>query len=173
MKYISLIFFAALLGSCKKNSANPGLVDALVPVYGSQADLKVITQQPPQPIDVGGKIATIGNYLFQVEEGMGIHVFNIANPAVPQKLSFIKIPLCNEVTLKGNFLYTNNANDLVVLNISNISNIAVSSRIENAFPLTQMEYPNQRNVYFECPDKSKGPIVKWEMKKVNNPKCKR
>lgn len=159
--------------SCTKESNMPGLVDALVPVYGNQAELKTITQQNAQPISMGGKIATIGNYLFQVEDGNGIHVINIANPASPQKLSFIKIPLCNEVTLKGNFLYTNNVNDLVVLNISNISAITVIARIENAFSNLQAQYPAQTGVYFVCPDNNKGLVIGWELKKINNPACKR
>lgn len=159
--------------SCTKDTDRPGMVDALVPIYGHQAALKTITQQTPQPIVTGGKIATLGNYLFQVEDGNGIHVINIANPAAPQKLSFIKIPLCNEVTLKGNFLYTNNVNDLVVLNISDISNITVNARIGNAFANLQAQHPSQTGVYFECPDNSKGLVIGWELKKINNPTCKR
>lgn len=163
------IFFCA----CEKDTDKPGLVDAYVPIYGNKAALKNVTQQPAQPIVNGGKIATIGNYLFQVEEGNGIHVINISNPAAPQKLSFIKIPLCSEVTLRGNFLYSNNVTDLVVLDLSNINNITLASRIENAFPALQAQYPSQVGVYFECPDVSKGQIIGWELKKVNNPKCKR
>ena len=173
MKYLFFFSFAIFFASCKKDSNKPGLVDALVPIYGDQANLKSIVQKPAQPITFGGKIATLGNYLFQVEEGAGIHVIDIANPAQPQKVSFIKIPFCNEVTLRGNLLYTNNVKDLVVLNISNISNITVSARIENAFPIPDVQYPPQTNVYFECADNSKGPILGWEMKKINNPKCKR
>jgi hypothetical protein len=173
MRYFMMAVLSIGLWSCTKDTSRPGLVDALVPIYGNQVELKTITQQAAQPIAVGGKIATIGNYLFQVEDGTGIHVVNIANPSSPQKLSFIKIPLCNEVTLRGNLLYTNNVNDLVVLNISDISNITVSARMENAFPSLLAQYPSQTGVYFECPDNSRGLVIGWELKKINNPTCKR
>lgn len=174
MKYVVMAAFVCFsFCACEKKSKGPGLVDAYVPVYGNQAELKIIAQQAAQPILNGGKIATIANYLFQVEDSKGIHVINISNPAAPQKLSFIKIPLCSEVTLRGNLLYTNNANDLLVLDISNISNITVLSRTENAFPIGEVLYPPDAGVYFECADASKGPVIGWELKKVNNPSCKR
>jgi hypothetical protein len=173
MRYLLMAVLSIGLWSCTKETNGPGMVDALVPVYGNQAELKTITQQAAQPISIGGKIATIGNYLFQVEDGSGIHVINIANPAAPQKLSFIKIPLCNEVTLRDNLVYTNNMDDLVVLDISNISNITVIARIENAFPNLLAQHPSQTGIYFECPDNSKGLVIGWELKKVNNPTCKR
>ncbi|MBC7868070.1 MAG: hypothetical protein H7X88_11110 [Gloeobacteraceae cyanobacterium ES-bin-316] len=173
MRYLLIIALITGFCSCDKDAEKPGLVDAYVPVYGDKGELKNIIQQTPQPIIHGGKIATLGNYLYQVEEGEGIHIINIANPSQPQKISFIKIPLCNEVTLRGNFLYTNNVNDLLVLNISNISNISVASRTENAFPSQQAQYPPQTGVYFECADNSKGLVLRWELKKVNNPTCKR
>ena len=173
MRYVLLLLLLTCFWSCTKNNNQVGLVDAYVPVYADLATLKNISQQGPQPIVAGGKIAVINNYLFQVETNEGIHVIDIGNPTNPQKISFIKIPMCNEATIKGNFLYTNNASDLVTLNITNINNISVSSRIINAFPNVQAQFPTQSGVYFECADNNKGKVLRWELKKVNNPKCRR
>jgi len=173
MKYLLLLFLVACLWSCTKESNKIGEVDAYVPVYADPTTLKIIIQQSPQPITAGGKIAAIGNYLFQVETNQGIHVIDISNPANPRKISFIRIPLCNEATIRGNFLYSNNGSDLISLNITNINNIILSSRIINAFPITQAQYPSKTGIYFECADINKGMVLRWELKKVNNPKCRR
>jgi hypothetical protein len=173
MRNLWIAAFCIFVCACTKDANKPGLVDAYVPIYGNLATIKTFSQLPSRPIVKGGKIAVIGSYLFQVEDGSGIHVINISDPAVPQKISFLNIPLCNEVTLKGNYLYTNNADDLLVLNFSNINSITLSSRLANAFPNTELQYPPQTGVYFECPDPASGPVIGWELKQVNNPKCKR
>lgn len=167
---VSTIFFFT---ACEPKRVSIGDVQALVPIYEAKATATVINQMQAQPIINGGKIATLGQYLFQVEDGKGIHIINKSNPANPVKVSFIKIPLCHELTLKGNFLYTNNLADLVVLDISNLGNITVASRLENAFPDLNIQYPDTTGVYFVCPDPSKGVITGWEIQTVNNPKCRR
>lgn len=165
--------FLALLCSCKNTKPELGIVDAYVPIYATAAESENIVLKSVQPIVEGGKIAKLGQYLFQVENNKGIHIIDLQNPSSPIKKGFISIPLCAELTLKGNYLYTNNTTDLIVINISNINSIAVTSRIKNAFPTYSLPYPNQSNIYFECADLSKGVVVGWELKKVNNPNCKR
>lgn len=167
------LFAIGLLIGCKGKSADIGTVSAYTPVYLSKTEAEKITQMPPQPIVNGGKIATLGNYVFQVEEDKGIHIINYANPASPVKIGFIKVPLCRELTLKGNYIYTNNMADLVVIDLNNPSNIAVTARIANAFPDLSIQYPSVAGAFFECPDASKGLVIAWELKQVNNPKCKR
>lgn len=173
MKNICIaIFSTVLFASCDKTPSGPGEVDTYVPIYGSMAEARNISQVGPQPIVNGGKIATFGRYVFQVESEKGIHIIDYTNAAAPVKLSFLKIPLCREVTLKDNFLYTNNISDLVALNISNISNIQVSARIQNAFPAFNQQYPDATGIYFQCVDPGKF-VTGWEIKKTLNPKCRR
>lgn len=163
----------SIISGCKGKPSDIGTVSAYVPVYLSKIDAEKITQMPPQPIVNGGKIATLGNYVFQVEEDKGIHIINYTNPASPVKTAFINVPLCRELTLKGNYIYTNNMADLVVIDLSNPANINVSARIVNAFPDLSIQYPTANGAYFECPDASKGLVIAWELKQVNNPKCKK
>lgn len=170
--YCYFLAFCTILASCHGKPADVGLVDAYVPVYGSAVGMSTIAQLPPQPIVNGGKIATKGVYLLQVEAGQGIHILDVSNPAVPVRISFIKIPGCSELTLKGNYLYSNNGKDLVTLDISQIDNITLSARVAEAFPNLIASAPPQSNVYFECPDSRKGTIIRWELKKVDNPKCR-
>ena len=174
MNKLLLIFLCSvLLGACVNKQNSIGIVDAYKPIYGNPTELKTYSQIVPQPIVKGGKISKAGQYLYQVEEGKGIHIMDVSNPAIPVKKSFLKIPFCNEVTLKGNFLYTNNSVDLLALNVSNINTVTLASRTANAFPSTEFFFPPQTGVYFECVDPSKGVVLGWELTKVDNPKCRR
>lgn len=174
MKYIPLIFsIAVLLISCSDKNNGLGKVDAYVPVYASNQDATQISWQSPQAIVNGGKIATIGNRLYQVEADKGIHVMDISNPSAPVKVGFIKNSLCRELSLKGNYIYTNNINDLVVLNVGSSNTVTVTSRISNAFPDLALQYPPVTNCYFECADPKKGIVIEWKLQQVDNPKCRR
>ena len=108
MKKELIVIIACIvsLTACKNNGV--GNVDAYVPVYANTADAQQIVLQSPQPIINGGKIATLGNFVFQVETDKGIHIIDYSNPAVPVKKGFIKSALCRELALKGNSIYTNN-----------------------------------------------------------------
>jgi hypothetical protein len=174
MKYIFSSFVCALLFSaCTKKKPTIGIVDAYAPIYASVAVSETIAQMPPQPIVEGGKIAKLGRYIFQVENNKGIHITDLNNPSLPVRKGFISIPMCQELTLKGNFLYTNNLSDLVVINLTDVNAITVSSRIKNAFPEISLPSPSQTNIYFECADLSKGAVIGWELKKIDNPTCKK
>lgn len=165
---ISLIVF---ITSCKNDGV--GKVDAYVPVYANTADAKQVALQTPQPIVNGGKIATLGNYVFQVETDKGIHIIDYSNPAVPLKKGFIKNALCRELAIKGNSIYTNNLSDLVVIDISNANAVTVTSRINNAFPDLALQYPDCKDCYFECADPAKGLVIQWNKQQVKNPKCRK
>lgn len=174
MRLIVLIACAgALLHACNGKPAQTGLVDAYVPVYSSRADAEKILLQAPQVIANGGKIATLGTTLYQVDEGKGIHIIDFSNAAAPVKKAFIQVPLCHELTVKGSYIYTNNLADLVVLDLSTANTVKVTSRVSNAFPDLAIQYPPVAGAWFECADAAKGVVTAWELKKLTNPKCKR
>lgn len=174
MRCIAFIISAGiLLYSCNGKPAQTGPVDAYVPVYSSRVDAEKIILQSPQVIANGGKIATLGNTLYQVDEGKGIHIIDFSNAAAPVKKAFIQVPLCHELTVKGNYIYTNNLADLVVLDLSTANTVKVTSRISNAFPDLAVQYPPVAGAWFECADAAKGVVTAWELKKISNPKCKR
>jgi hypothetical protein len=171
-KYFFVPVAAFVLFSCTGKPYEVGEVDTWVPVYSSKAEAEKIIQLTPQPIVNGGKIATLGNYVFQVETGKGIHITDYSNTTAPVKKSFISIAQCQELTLKGNYLYTNNMADLVVLDLSTTTAIKLTSRVVNAFPDLAIQYPPASRAYFVCADASKGQVIGWELKKIKNPKCK-
>jgi len=173
MKNKTILFIACILSltACRNNGV--GKVDAYVHIYGNVQETKQITLQSPQPIVNGGKIATLGNYVYQVETDKGIHIIDYTNPAAPVKKGFIKDALCRELAIKGNYIYTNNLTDLVVIDISNPNVVTVSSRIDNSFPDLATQYPPCSGCYFECADPAKGMVIQWTKQQVTNPKCKK
>ncbi|TDB68165.1 LVIVD repeat-containing protein [Arundinibacter roseus] len=172
MKTFSLITFVGLLLFCiactPRETGEPPNGPAFngtayVPVYATAADLDKVETLPARALKAPGKIYIKDTYLFVNEQGEGIHIIDNRDPASPEKISFVSILGNYDMAVKGNFLYADNARDLIVLDISNPLKIKVVKRIPSAIP--QNNYPPYTNIYFECVDSEKGAVVGWE--KVN------
>ncbi|WP_411028854.1 LVIVD repeat-containing protein [Spongiimicrobium sp. 3-5] len=85
----------------------------------------------PRPIDLSGKIYAYKDYVFVNDKAKGVHVIDNSNPESPKKISFIKIAGNVDISVKDDYLYADSLMDLVVLDISDISNISVVNRLEN------------------------------------------
>jgi hypothetical protein len=163
--------FLLFISSCRPNNGYPKNVDGWAPIYASTDSIRKIESVAARSIEDGGKIYIKDKILYQVENGRGIHVIDYSNPSAPQKLGFIRCYGAQELSIQDHYLYTNNVNDLVVIDIANLDNVQVAGRKENM--LTMVSTAPPESGYFECPDKSKGEIVGWERKLLPNPKCRR
>jgi hypothetical protein len=157
--------------ACGKSNEPPGQVVGYAPIYQSDSQITDIRAIEPQPIVHAGKIYIKGYDLYQVEVGKGIHVINMKNLYNPYKKTFIKVEGAEEISVLGNLLYTNNYNDLVVINISNLPKIEVVGRMKEAFHISGGDVPPARG-YFECVDPNKGSVIGWTQKTLYSPKCK-
>jgi hypothetical protein len=172
---LSFVFFL----SCDRQAGNNSeMREAFVPIYTTNmAAIKTITAEGARPTTNAGKIYTVGNIIYQVEQDSGIHVINYANPSAPQKLGFIRSFLCKEVSVKNGLIYTNNFSDLVVIDAANINNVREVARTTGVFPDLALQYPSKPDqfttIYFECPDPKKGIVIGWQKKTINNAKCRR
>jgi len=154
------------------------------PVYMTPAELRAaIGPQAPVPLVNAGKIYIKDDYLFINEVGKGIHVYNNANPAAPQQVSFINIPGNHDLAVLGDILYADNAMNLVAFDISNPNDVRAVKLVENAFPArfsnpngapSAVGYPGIVRWYDPAtqvqPDASRGVIVDWikrEQKQVS------
>lgn len=178
MKLIAAgLFCIFLAGGCVKTASQPGEVSGFVPVYTPETVAKAIVfSAVAKPTENAGKILVIGNLLYQVETGAGVHVMDIANPASPVKKGFISVPGCQELAAKGSDLFVNNYNDLVVLTptiAGGVTSVAVLRRVSNAFPAALNSLPTGTGIYFECPDPAKGYVSGWVRATIKNPKCRR
>lgn len=164
MKYVLLLSAVFTLYSCYWN--NPGYNDSLTPpplqkVWGSKPVYEAVTvakqisySAQKQPIAQAGNIYAFGNYIFQVDVGRGIHVIDNTVPAQAERIGFITVNGCAQLSIKGQYLYTNSIADLVTLDISDPANVREVSRVPNAFPLFQYNYPlaqPEESGYYECP----------------------
>jgi hypothetical protein len=164
-----------LLGAsaCQPDVSNPNIpeeIEGWSPVYAPNA--YSIQSSTPKAIEKGGKIYVKGNLLFQIETNKGIHVIDISHPDAPKKLSFIEVAGTMEMAAKENYIYTNNLNDMVILDISNIDDIKVANRVKSAFHMIDQDLPPETG-YFECVDASKGIVTGWEKKTLKKPECVR
>ncbi len=170
-KTLMLATLLLFITGCNNDQQPPDEVTGYAPVYEAKITTATVSFEDARPIEDAGKIYTKGLRLYQVENGKGIHVISIDNPALPERLGFISVPGAQELSILHNFLYTNNGNDLLVLDITQLSRIAIVSRIENAFTIVQHALPPAHG-YFECVDPSKGIVKGWEQKNLYSPKCK-
>lgn len=172
-----LLLCVLVLSSCKDwflspKPKRPGIVDTYIPIYAKEGDPELaIATGPVRATKVAGKIFSIGDKLFQVEDGAGIHIIDYSDRTKPRKLAFLNVPGCREVALKGGTLFTNSYEDMLLLDLGHYPDVTVRSRIPNVFPQMGYSFPPLRGAYYECPDYSKGKVVGWEIKKVKNPNC--
>ena len=173
MKIIIPAIAIIFLFSCTDNifESVPQNVEAYVPVYADTIHPVPVAITASRPITNSGKIYVYGNYIFQNEINEGIHIIDNTDRAKPQKIAFLNIPFNMEFAVKGNYIYANNVNDLVVIDISDITKPTVIKRMENAFPYVSQEYPQQSG-YFVCPDPAKGIVVDWVLQTVKSPNCR-
>lgn len=148
----------------------PKSVEGYAPIYGNVDDVATIKSSGPAPIVNEGKIYVKGTLLYQVETGKGIHVIDISAPANPQKTHFIEVAGAQEMAIKNNNLYTNNLNDLVVIDITNLSDVKLVDRVNGVFHLFDPKTPPGTG-WYECVDASKGDVIGWELKTLSYPEC--
>jgi hypothetical protein len=160
MRFLTLSFLVLLFTGCFRK--NPNWVEPMnkvwgnKPIYGVDSNLKKVSYSPaPFTVKDAGNIYAKGGYLYQVETGRGIHIINNTVPANAARIAFISIPGCSQISIKGNILYSNNFEDLVMVDISSITAIREVARKEMAFPTGRAYYPfsePDEPGNFECPN---------------------
>jgi hypothetical protein len=178
-RFFTCLLIFAFCSSCHGELDSPNGNDTLgfdgtgyVPVYATDNEYRNIELQASRTLKHPGKIYKYGAYLFVNELGEGIHLINNSDPRHPENEGFISIPGNYDMAAKGTFLYADNLTDLVVLDISNPKQIRETKRIENAIEM--MNFPQERNVYFECVDTKKGIVVSWKKVAMDKaPGCRR
>ena len=171
LTYISIPIF--LFACTPEEVERKGMVNALVPIYANPSTASQVSVEPARPIAKAGKIYVFGTWLFENDLYEGIHIIDASNRSNPRKVAFLKVPFSTEIAVKGNYLYTNNVDDLLTFDISNPTAPVLVKRVENVFPVPDQKYPAIENGYFECPNPAKGIIVRWEQKLIEMPKCRR
>jgi hypothetical protein len=150
------------LSSCwtKIGPGNSGLyggqlVMGYKPIYGEEVlSKKIVYSSTPIPVVEPGNIYAKGNLIYQVEVGKGMHVIDNSVSSQAHRIGFITVNGCSQISVKGDFLYTNSYDDLVVIDMTNVNNITEVKRVRGAFPEGRTNYfyiqpPGPG--YYECP----------------------
>ena len=122
------------------------------------------------PVINPGKIYVKGNYIYQAEQGKGIHIINNTNPSSATRVGFISIYGCTEISISGNLLYTNNLDDLLVIDVSDLTNVHLVKRVVKTFPNGLIDYYQAQNPpsngYYECPRSDSGVVAGWRQDSI-------
>lgn len=68
----------------------------------------------PVKVKSPGKLIVKDSYVYLVEKDKGVHVIDYRNPARPANVAFITIPGNVDIAVRGNYLYADCYNNLVV-----------------------------------------------------------
>jgi len=180
-KLLPLVLVVTLclqLTNCNTDDDSNDLIDPVavtVPVIKSKTAMRnAIAITNPQPTNADGKIYVYDNLLFYIAQNSGIHVFNNQNPANPQNIAFIELEGVNDISIKNDKLYADNYMDLVVFDISNVSDIELVN-IEEDILVFYALYPDdilyyQSNIYPDNEDEfiAGHAIVNMERTEVEN-----
>lgn len=159
----NILMFVVLLSLMGFVSDEP-YFEAYTPVLMKRSDLEnSIKNISVQDLKNPGKIYFKGDTLYLVEKFEGIHVIDDSDPSNPTFISFITVPGIVDIAIKGQTLFADNAVDLVSINIKNLDELNVLSRVKSIFP--ELTPPNN----FYIPDvyrKHRRPkntiIVNWK-----------
>jgi hypothetical protein len=160
---ISFLMVTLAMSSCRDTYTE--VFTANSPVYMGYEELrKAVKPSQARSLEKPGKIYFKDNYLFVVEDRKGIHIVSIENPASPQTLSFIEVPGCVDIAIKGSTLYADSYIDLVAIDVSDLNNIKEVARVKDVLPY--LVPPADNDYRMAEVDKEKGVVIDWEIKKV-------
>lgn len=135
LKYlIALLICVGTLSSCLKDECNSTInVYSYEPVYMTkdEIDNQTISSEASVPLQNPGKVYYSGNTLFVSEQGKGVHIFDNSDKTNPIPISFLKIPGNVDVSFKGNHLIADSYLNILIIDISDINNPQIVSRIDD------------------------------------------
>jgi hypothetical protein len=143
MKLKSLLFVLVFaLVSCNNDKIEYEIITVATPELMSKAEFRSsVDVLDPQNINEAGKIYAYNDYIFVNDEFQGIHIIDNSNPQSPQAIAYIKLPGNVDISIKNNYLYADSSVDLVVLDISDINNIQLVTRLEDVFTVYDYQIP--------------------------------
>lgn len=154
------------IAACNEKQDENAYADYLVarPVTMLMADFKNSSEiLPPLPIDESGKLYAYQNLIFINDLHKGVHVIDNTNPKAPQKIAFIKIAGNVDISIKDNYLYADSITDLLVFDISDITNIQQINRLENVLR-DNVVFPAEADFFeFDTIDYTNEIIIGWEV----------
>src|SRR5690606_30727529 len=162
----ALLFLTALLGlsvvleGCTDQCERTAQYVYFEPVYTPVATIRESVEvTEPRSVNTMGRIYFKDDYLFINEPGEGIHVIDNHDPQAPKPVKFISVPGNYDLAINNNILFADSYIDLVSFDISDLNNVRLIGRKENAFSA-------YNSLGFNL-DPAKGVLTSWERKEEN------
>jgi hypothetical protein len=134
MFIIVMFILAGVLWRCSDRCQIKTTYISYQPIYSTTEEIKAETGlKTSEPLSTPGKIYLKDNNLFVNETGKGIHLFDNSDPSSPKPIGFLNIPGNYDLAILGNTLYADSYVDLVLFDVSNLSNIKEVGRMEGFF----------------------------------------
>ena len=145
------------------------------PIYAPAENYDLVSLLPPRAVSNSAKIYVKDKLIFAIEQGVGVHIINNADSTKPQKIRFLRIFGCNDISIKGTTMYADNFTDLIAIDFTDLENPKVVNRVKNLYPNKNGDgnFPKGFNGYFECVDLQKGKVIGWKESLLDNPQCRR
>jgi hypothetical protein len=132
---IIIIILLALLGmGCTDDCQTTQAYIDYEPVYTTTQEIREsFKHEDSREINNSGRIYYKDKFLYINESGKGIHVIDNTNPENPVKMGFVNIPGNFDIAAKGNYMYADSFIDMVVMDISDPSNVKEVRRLPGVF----------------------------------------
>jgi hypothetical protein len=188
LKAVFALMMVMLLGSCRKfedfRESDPSAQSEgyFIKKTIKRGDLDKILLLPSRPVKNISDSYRTDKFLFIAEYGEGVHIFKDPESASPEPLYFLSVPALRNFTVKDDHIICNNGDDLIAFKVKGLDfldqfkpekadsvmyapgNLGFVNRRKNVFKFP--DYPEARNVYFECPTDTTGYILEWEKRKI-------
>ena len=148
--------------------------EGLRPIYLDEDDFSLISTQGPRESEDQGLVLEVDNFIYINERFKGIHVFDNTDLSNPIKTYFWNIPGNTEFSIVGNELFADNSRHLIVLDISDKSDIQYVSHVEDVYTEDRQNenFPDNYFGWFECVDFEKGIVIDWEEAFLEDANCR-
>lgn len=131
---IILVAFSLMLAGCEDKCQTVTSYISMEPVFMTTEEVRNgFRIESPHSIETSGKIYVFGDYLLVNEPAKGIHVIENKNCS-PVPKHFVSIPGNFDMAVKDFILYADSYVDLLAIDISNLPEVTLLKRVENAFP---------------------------------------
>ncbi len=137
------------------------------PILMTRSDFEqAIATLPAKELNKTTRISIKDTMIYIVELYRGVHIIDNSDVTSPFVTSFINIPGCVDMAIKGDVLYARSAVDLVAIDISDISNVKQINRVKETFPELELndEYYDLPYRFQEGQRPDSTVIVGWQTK---------
>ncbi|MDY7395345.1 hypothetical protein UMM65_08835 [Aureibaculum sp. 2210JD6-5] len=164
--FLLIVTSLFIFSSCNEDNGDYKIVNVATAKYMTKDALrKSVIITAPAPIVESGKIYAYKNLVLVNDIDKGIHIIDNSDPKNPFKIAFISIIANKDMEVKGDYLYADSLMDLLVFDISDLSNITEVTRLTDVFP-SYIPIPFMEDLYIEYGNRNYNNnelIVGWDI----------